>query len=288
MDFFVIDLKAIQYIIENAFTTALNQFNYRGTLEYFTKVQILYLKSGAWFERKESTPFKIIFLDDEKPYWRHQELEKQDVMYKKGRKRNFLKLENLSTITTEFAEHSLKSHKILSFFDIEKNHGYEADDLASAICKLYPDNKKYFLTVDTDWLPLVSQNNVWLNLRTSYEQSRVITNENAHSFLCNRHKKSSKAQKAFIDSMENVTDYWHFKALFGDTSDGIPPDAQKKYLPYIDLFNPPSAFKLWENNVATSFIKENIESINPGTAMSFDVFKQKAKHPVCFESIKIS
>jgi 5'-3' exonuclease len=130
--------------------------------------------------------------------------------------------------------------------------GYEADDIAAGLVKtLSPQYKHtYLLTDDSDWLPLTSDHVTWCGI-AGYKP-RIRTPEVILDWVKQHDKfsgeKSTKAKKAFI--WESHKDIWKFKSIFGDKSDGIGGDKEDptKYSPYIDLFNPVSDFRIWEED----------------------------------------
>jgi hypothetical protein len=110
--------------------------------------------------------------------------------------------------------------------------GYEADDLAAALVHLNAGKDLiWLLTIDTDWLGLVSDNVKWFC--TSGHQPRVrgdIKQINVWS------------QQRFKLDLETPRAIWDYKALVGDTSDNLPYYSP---LEVIDLLAPPEEFCLW-------------------------------------------
>jgi 5'-3' exonuclease len=123
--------------------------------------------------------------------------------------------------------------------------GYEADDIASTVSQI-SEGTTNLITSDFDWIPLVNRKGItWSNTRVA--KVRSLHHGNALYFIKNHKSHNSTiAQKEFTASMKDVADLWRWKARFGDSSDNIPADKEcsGKFLPFIDLHNPPSEYNL--------------------------------------------
>jgi len=139
--------------------------------------------------------------------------------------------------------------------------GYEADDCAAAIVKLLPETFKhtYLVTVDCDWMGLVSDSVTWLNTAMFTPRVRGVTG--AYNWLLKQYDKSPKYLKESFDFPE-LSDFeprfiWDFKAHFGDSSDNIKADSDSISL--IDLFNPPANRMLWRKAAFKQVVERAIE-----------------------------
>jgi 5'-3' exonuclease len=176
------------------------------------------------------------WLTDSKPYWRNTYAED----YKAGRERSYETHASLDLFHSCF---DLCDVPVLAF------PGYEADDIAGAIVKLWSQgerniNELFLVTVDSDWQGLVIEDNVcWLNM-LDYEPRARRTIE-TYQWLCKDWNKAAKyKQRAFelpSFSEYSSTDIWKWKGASGDKSDNIKPGAGHWIT---DLFEQPAQFNL--------------------------------------------
>jgi hypothetical protein len=214
-----------------------------------------YLLSGAYLENLGVEYFDIVLVSDLKPYWRlHHLFTCHGVNYKESRGKDPLRNKEIVALR-EILQTYLVSKGILPVHmwcrqKIDGTSvGYEADDIAAGMVRTYSPKYKhtYLLTDDSDWLPLTSETVTWCGI-AGY-QPRVRKPDIILDWVKQHDKfsgvKSTKAKKAFV--WESHKDIWKFKSIFGDTSDGISGDKDvNKYLPYIDLENPISEFRVWD------------------------------------------
>ena len=158
-------------------------------------------------------------------------LKDLEIHYKAGRKLSeysFTKLKRFVLKTIKDAGWTMLSKK-----------GYEADDMAASIIQvnktLEEPKNIMMLTIDTDWLGMVSDNVHWFCQHGYYPRMR----DDMRSL-------NIWATKRLGVTIEKPTDIWVVKGDQGDKADNIPP-SKGALLPVIDLFNPPQEFKLWEN-----------------------------------------
>ena len=129
---------------------------------------------------------------------------------------------------------------------------YEADDLAALFCKLWQKRTPksvagtlYLCTIDTDWMGLVGEDRVWLDL--GGYTPRFRHQYNFYSWLEKKMEKVSKKNKELLEGQicrSDPTSIWRFKSVTGDRSDNLPPGSS---IELIDLFAPPPDYRLWEN-----------------------------------------
>lgn len=246
----------------NAYLHAINYRlkGLRHIAETILKYNTNYLLSGAYLERLGVKKFQIILASDLKPYWRLHHLHvTHGVNYKESRGKDPLRNQEIVTLREQLQAY-LVSEKIkklpVHMWCKEKINGvsvgYEADDIAAGLVRtLSPSFKHtYLLTDDSDWLPLTSDSVTWCGI--ACYNPRIRTPEVILDWVKQHDKfsgdKSTKAKKAFI--WESHRDIWKFKSIFGDKSDGIAGDKEDttKYSPYIDLNNPVSEFRIWDED----------------------------------------
>ena len=113
--------------------------------------------------------------------------------------------------------------------------GYEADDLAAAYVKLSDGEENILLlTVDSDWLGMVSENVSWMCM---YGYSPRVRGDLASI--------NDWSQSRLGKLLKKPSEIWEVKSEKGDASDGIPAHPNHAYKPIIDLFNPPDRYKIW-------------------------------------------
>lgn len=124
-----------------------------------------------------------------------------------------------------------------SAYPLLKTSGYEADDQAALMCRLNEKAGFYhdvlLLTVDSDWLGLVSDTVSWYCMH-GYKPRLRSNVAQINDWLVNV-KKSSPIEKP--------SDIWAEKVKKGDSADNLPKGTP---IELFDLYNPPNEFKLWE------------------------------------------
>jgi hypothetical protein len=215
-----------------------------------------YLLSGAYLESLGVKKFQIILASDLKPYWRLHHLHvNHGVNYKESRGKDPMRNQEI-IVLREYLQTYLVSKGKLPVHMFCKNKigsisvGYEADDIAAGLVRtLSPQYKHtYLLTDDSDWLPLTSDTVTWCGI-AGYNP-RIRTPKIILDWVKQHDKfsgdKSTKAKQVFL--WQSHKDIWKFKSIYGDKSDGIAGDKENttKYSPYIDLNNPVSEFRIWE------------------------------------------
>lgn len=218
--------------------------------------------------------FRFLFVSDSKPYWREESLRLLGVNYKSKRQRKPEYENALTEITRYFYEalslqglHSMQMKVNPALLDAtelkgHRNLGYEADDIAAGIAVKYHDKFRQivFLTDDTDWLPFTQYENItWMGInprtpRVRDAKTAIAWAKNASMF------NATKAKKLFTqEKLNEPTDIWKFKAIFGDTSDNIPSSTDFSYISHISLFDP--LFKCWEQSLFDGWFSLGVSPI---------------------------
>jgi 5'-3' exonuclease len=239
----LVDTSVIIHQLQNMITPILPPTHWEGVVN----ANLAVIQSGAWLGvLRQDAPLQTVFLMDTKPYWRADYLKspefvgasveqkkknanKDGVAYKTGRK---------------FPSHELTKVKKLVYGCLKSQGwlrigqpGYEADDCAAGIVQvnkaLGEPHRIILLTIDTDWLGLVSEHVSWVSSVRYFPQVRA----DVESINIWAEKKLGK--------ITQPTDIWLKKSEQGDKSDNIPGWGDI-VLPVIDLFNPPEQYKLWE------------------------------------------
>jgi hypothetical protein len=204
------------------------------TLEriYYRSRWVKLLTKGHHHLRGISRDPSFVLVYDSKPYWRAQYWPE----YKAGRKP---KPEGVNTCMEE----SFKVAKILQVPTL-KEPTFEADDLASSLVTMFllssfyltplkVFDHIYLVTVDSDWIQLVTPRVTWVN--TGPWEPLLRTPETSLTWI----KKSLKVDVAHPQDIVPI------KSIKGDKSDNLPPGTP----PYlIDLFNPPLKHNPLTNN----------------------------------------
>jgi 5'-3' exonuclease len=164
-------------------------------------------------------------------YWRHNWLANngyKHIRYKWGRKDK----SDLWFETRDYFEKFVKLSGCASFaFKL-----YEADDIAGGLVGLKaPDDYATLLTVDTDWLGLMSEKVSWVSSTCYKPQVR----NNLYSL--NVWSQSKKFGK-----LKTPAALWEYKALHGDSSDSLPKNSP---ISVINLLNPPEEYNLAKNGL---------------------------------------
>lgn len=244
----IIDFSvAMHQLHYNLVTYGVEKAHYNGVI----KAQMVYMMSLDWMGSLKPSEARVVLVKDIKKgrkYWRTSYLEQPQLLpdgtktepihYKGGRKfpdKSFTKLKRDS-----------EKIAVSQNWDIIGVPDYEADDLAASIVYLNNLSKTprsiWTITVDSDWLGMVSDNTKWFCLK-GYEP-RVRHNLAAVNVWAMRRLNKSFAQPK---------DLWSYKAAYGDKSDNLPKNSP---IEVIDLFNPPEQYKLW----LRAGLKETLES----------------------------
>lgn len=134
--------------------------------------------------------------------------------------------------TTAFKRLKRKAYKLLADrgYQLFSAKGYEADDIASYICRKFPEEHLALLTVDTDWMGLVSDRIYW------YEMGNRKPRYRYHLQHINQW-----AIKRLKVELDKPSDIWKVKSIQGDRSDNLPPGSP---IEVIDLLHPPKEYDL--------------------------------------------
>jgi 5'-3' exonuclease len=229
-------------------------------LQNYTILNAAHLITGGFYNNADAKEARYLFAGDSKPYWRYAELKKLGVIYKGKRGSGKVAYSEFIPLITTYLESFLAKNGIYVMY----RDGYEADDIASAVSQI-SEGDTNLITSDFDWIPLANQQGItWCNTRVA--KVRSLHSGNALDFIKN-HKahNSTIAQKEFTASMKDVADLWRWKARFGDSSDNIPADKEcsNKFLPFIDLHNPPHEYNLLEQKDFVNDIKTYISKSIP-------------------------
>jgi 5'-3' exonuclease, N-terminal resolvase-like domain len=251
------------------------------------KAQLSYVASGDWLGELKPEKFQVIWVTDSKPYWRSDYLLNPEVLSKTQRSTKKLeslraRLNELMTsgVDLENPEYlklieSLSIHykagRSLPVYSFTKmrdytykviteakwtmlaKKGYEADDCAAAVVQVNSElsdnqrNRIILLTIDSDWMGLVSEDVMWYCMTGFYPRVR------SDLFSCN-----VWANKRLGVNLKSFKDLWVIKGDQGDKSDNLPA-SNGTLLPVIDLLNPPDEHKLWLHPMG-SFIRDTLVS----------------------------
>jgi 5'-3' exonuclease len=210
-------------------------------LQNYTILNAAHLITGGFYNDPYVKEANYLFAYDSKPYWRYAELKKLGVIYKGKRGSGKVAYSESIPLITTYLESFLAKNGIYVMY----RDGYEADDIASAVSQISEEDTN-LITSDFDWIPLANRQGIsWSSTRVA--KVRSLHSGNALDFIKN-HKahNSTITQKEFTADMWCVSDLWRWKARFGDNSDNIPADKEGsgKFLPFIDLHNPPREYNL--------------------------------------------
>lgn len=256
--------------------------------------QMQYVASLSFMGDAKPERYHIIYVLDTKidgAYWRHHYLKRKDVVqarterveeyhkaelelhalnkleqpksrkrkptmpdvtatsYKAGRKEH-------TVFHSEIRAHMIRSIRQNPTWSMLAFAGYEADDIAAALVKM-DDGKTpiWLLTVDTDWMGLISDNVSWFCMHGYPPRIRAnIDDVNVWS--------QSRLKCVF----DLPSDLWLYKARYGDSSDNLP---MLSPIEVIDLLNPPEQFALWNNNAEA--LQEVLDITTPSKGMSTKV-----------------
>lgn len=115
--------------------------------------------------------------------------------------------------------------------------GYEADDWAASLVvlnsRLPEPNKMTLVTVDSDWMGLVSPDVDWFCMKGWKPRLRSYGSDQFKEWVWRR-----------LDvNISEPKDIWLVKQAQGDKSDNLP---KKGPIEVIDLLAPPKEFRLWD------------------------------------------
>jgi len=246
--FLVIDASVMVYTLngDNVKNVSRSDVAYkygvRGAKEFDRQVSHAYvdwLTSGEWLPPQLKGPDLIpIWVWDKKlpslEYWRHSWLKAMGhyhIHYKAGRTEKpdswYTLRDHMKFRVSQLGVGSLE-------FD-----GYEADDIAGAIVKLAKatGDKVVLLTVDTDWLGLISPKVSWVSSTRYAPQVRN-----------NLESLNVWSQRRLNTTFQVAEELWEYKCVHGDPSDNLPPKSPKEV---ISLLNPPAEYDLAANGVFT-------------------------------------
>lgn len=203
--------------------------------QLYAESALNYVNSLGWLPTVAEHECKVIWVEDRKPYWRssfHPEY--------KGNREDKPGL--FACVYEMFL--SLPNFARLAF------PGFEADDIAAAIVRLWADSDKrvidqvFLATVDSDWLGLIVDHNVfWCD--TASHLPRLRQKQEAYVWLRGKWNKQAKKWKAVWELPHEVTfkpqDIWEWKLHVGDKIDNLAPGCPR-YM--IDLLSPPKIHDL--------------------------------------------
>jgi hypothetical protein len=233
--------------------------------QVYAQSAITYTNALTWAPSLQSPDTRVVWAMDSKPYWR----SRFQPDYKAGRSAkpscygDLLKLVAQADIST------------IAF------PGYEADDVAAAIVRMWDVSAKqnikaiYLATVDSDWLALIRHGVTWVN--TAQHTPRVRGKLEAFTWLRSKWnaqpKKWQKVWELPSQLRFRPTDVWEWKLAVGDKSDNIPAGAPRHM---VDLMNPPKEYDL----TAPAHQRDILKAI--GGAKSIDVDAGDAARGVMF------
>lgn len=196
-------------------------------IDYFARAYLEFLARGLWLpDNYDKSNHWVVMVGDEKPYWRNKCFEDIGVSYKGNRRWTVRpNAEQIFDIIDAF-NRAVKDcqGKVLRHFDTQRNFGFEADDWASAICRLkQPETRVLLLTTDIDWLGLTQIDNVhWINAMQNIKpHGRVRNRTNFCEWFNTWHESKTAVKRGFC--AKEPADIYHFKCRYGDRSDTIPP-----------------------------------------------------------------
>jgi len=214
-------------------------------MESFVKAQLAWMVSLEWLGTLKSDDASVVLVTDNKPYWRSAHLMDEAVWgavnrtyrgkpvtstpihYKAGRKEPTPRLGMIRTLV-----HKTVGEQGWNQLGVT---GFEADDVAAAICVMAPSDCRVILaTVDSDWMGLISPRTMWFCLK-GYEP-RVRHSEESINGWATRRLKTA---------LTHPSQLWDVKSTQGDKSDNLPAGSP---LDVISLLEPPDQYKLWLNS----------------------------------------
>jgi 5'-3' exonuclease len=209
----IIDASCIAYFLEGC----LERFDLLDSQDT-RKALILFIQERLFL----NTGFHIapVWCLDSKPYWR----SRFEPEYKANRMGHKLDISPTLNLLEELGCHTVSHPEC------------EADDIAAALVRMFPDCHHYLLTTDNDWSGMVGER---VTMLSPLFEPRVRQPVHVWGWLRGKFAKLPKCQQAKWQFPEvvgfNPQAVWEFKALFGDSGDNLPPGCHPGL---IDLFNP--------------------------------------------------
>ena len=174
-------------------------------------------------------------MEDNRHYWEPVETaiatlaEDLKIAYKAGRKfpeQTFVKLrEQIRKLCADQG------------WPMLQKSGYEADDWAASLVvlnsQLPEPNKLTLVTVDSDWMGLVSPDVDWFCMKGWKPRLRSYGSEQFDEWV----------KRRLNVNISEPRDIWLVKQAQGDKSDNLPKGGP---IEVIDLLNPPQEFRLWD------------------------------------------
>lgn len=117
---------------------------------------------------------------------------------------------------------------------------YEADDVATTALFAFPRRRIFLCTIDTDWLQLVDERVTWLCMKGYKPQYRDISG--GMEWFRAAIAKGTIAEKEKFSEVNSLSQIVDLKMFAGDRSDNLPKGSPREV---IDLFCPPSEYRLW-------------------------------------------
>jgi hypothetical protein len=198
-------------------------------------------ESGYMFPELLKQEPEILWVGDDKsePYWRHLEYRRLEAEGKithtsKGKPSGYKGGRDSCPYQQWIAK------RLYSYTKAWTVPGYEADDLAAAVVAT-ADRPVYLITIDTDWMQLVSDQVTWVCVKGHPPGVRSLAN-----FSIWFDRKLEKAGKKIREQLDtsNPKDIVTWKVLAGDSSDNLPKGTPRHMF---DLLEPRSDMKLWEH-----------------------------------------
>lgn len=216
-----------------------------------------------------------LFVGDSKPYWRNIPFRDIGVAYKANRRYTAGKNSELvEKILYHFDSSINQLNGAVLRINTHEGLGLEADDIASAVCRVKkPDTKVFLLTTDIDWLGLTQLPNVhWINARSDDKKhGRVRNNQNFVEWFNSWGESQSAIKKGFVAKSPNCI--YTFKCRYGDRSDNIPAFSDDTSLDLISLLNP--RFDITKYCDVMKMVKSRVVRVNP--SLTHDAWQVKSK-----------
>lgn len=272
----VVDTSVFIYQLENHLSgqgnTAYQEWVAKGQGAQFTnlvtRAAVLWTHSGLWLPEEfrlwcdregRPVPPRVSYLwaVDSKystgTYWRQSFLTETGftITYKEGRKPKSDLWGQLFRQVTKAAKQEGGTQLSVT--------GYEADDIAAAVSRTvteqHPHDRVSLLTVDTDWLGLLTPQVTWFSTVGYFPQVR----NNMESF-------NLWAKRRSMGQFNHPHELWDYKSEHGDKSDALPAGSP---LAVISLVKPPQIYDLTLNGLLPS-----LGSIDPTPAPAPDRCRQ--------------
>jgi hypothetical protein len=235
----VYDFRVVVYMLHRYYV-AIKQADGIDKANNWVKCAWVYILNRG-FTESPYQPSCTIIADDSGVYWRRAYLSERGFPHYKG---------NRSSKDDDWyqVEKIAKSYIADSNFIYLAFPGWEADDVAAAICQTVNGKYKIHLnTIDSDWMGLINGEITWCNLAHYEPRMRNLANY-----------KVWTDKKKFKTKITKPADIWRCKQIEGDRSDNLIPGSPMEV---IDLLNPPKEYNLLNHEVyAKSFelLKEQL------------------------------